>query len=261
MKKNFKRNKILLTSLIGLAVLGSATAAFSTWIFGIEKKTTDLDGIQVEVDTVKDNTAYLDIKVDANDNKIRLAEVAAVSAEGNGVYTEDEPTFSEKKGDFTITLSTFDFAISKEYKFDSVDFTLSVSKENTNPNEVNVAAGNRFGRGETTYKYIDLVKKSYTSADFELKANDQLTDYELYNAKNATKTITFSWGDFFGVNGPADFYNTKYKALGADETLENKLLFIQDAKKEVKAMETAFTGATIKITAKLKVSPNSTPGV
>lgn len=249
MKKNFKRNKILLTSLIGLTVLGSATAAFSTWIFGIQQKTAELDGITVEVDTVKDDTAYLDIKVDASDNKIRLAETAVINDKNNAVNTDEFTTTS--KGDFTIKLSTFDFAISNEYTFNSVDFVLSVTKDNTNLNEVEVTSKDRFEREPKKYNYIALAKKSYTLEDFDPKVNAQLTDYKLYNAKDATKTITFDWGDFFGTNGPADFYNTKYKALGVDETLENKLLFIQDAKKEVKAMQTAFTGVTVKITATL----------
>ncbi len=249
MKKNFKRNKILLTSLIGLAVLGSATAAFSTWIFGIQQKTAELDGITVEVDTVKDDTAYLDIKVDSNDNKISLAEVDVIDNKNNAVNAGEFTTTS--KGDFTIKLSTFDFAISNEYTFNSIDFVLSVTKDNTNSNEVEVTSKDRFEREPNKYNYIVLAKTSYSLEDFDPKANAQLTDYKLYNAKDTTKTITFNWGDFYGINGPANFYNTKYEALGADETLENKLLFIQDAKKEVKTMQTAFTGVTVKITAKL----------
>lgn len=256
MKKNFKRNRILLTSLIGLAVLGSATAAFSTWIFGIQKTSAELGDITVEVDTVTDNTAYLDIKLDSNDNKIRLAETVAVNANDNAVNTEAGDAFTTLKGDFEIKLSTFDFAISNKYTFKSVDFTLSVLKGESKSNEITVAAKDHFDRAANTYNYIALAKTSYTLADFN-QDNDaaQLSDYKLYNIKNELKTITFDWGNFFGKEGPANFYNTKYKNLDASTTLKEKLVFIQNAKGELNAMNTAFDGATIKITAELKTEP------
>lgn len=261
MKKNFKRNKILLTSLIGLAVLGSATAAFSTWIFGVQQKTTELDGIQVEVDTVKDDTAYLDIKVDSTDNKIRLAEVVAVKAEGNAVYTEAEDQFTTTmKGDFEIAFSTFEFAISNEYTFNSVNFEFSVllkTGETTDKNSVTVEDNANFGRTEGTYKYIDLVDEKLDINKFTKKQVTGLNDYSIYTANN--KTINFKWGNFFGIEGkgPADFYNAKYTALGADATLEEKLLLIQNAKQEIKTMKTAFTDVKIKITATLDVTPKT----
>lgn len=261
MKKNFKRNKILLTSLIGLAVLGSATAAFSTWIFGIQQKTAELDGITVEVDTVKDDTAYLDIKVDSADNKIRLAEVAAVNAEGNAVNTEAEDQFTTTmKGDFEITLSTFEFAISNEYTFNSVNFEFSVllkTGDTTDKNSVTVGDNDYFKRTNGDYKYIDLAKTKLVIDDFTKEESTGLTDYSLYNA--TSKTITFKWGSFFGTKekGPADFYNTQYKALDASNTLKDKLLFIQNAKQEIKAMKTAFADVKIKITATLNATPKS----
>ena len=260
MKKNFKRNKILLTSLIGLAVLGSATAAFSTWIFGIQQKTAELDGITVEVDTVKDDTAYLDIKVDASDNKIRLAETTAVTGNDNAVNTEAVDAFTTAiKGDFEIKLSTFSFAISKEYNFNSVDFTFSVLKtgETADKNSVTVGDNDYFKRTNGDYKYIDLAKTKLVIDDFTEEESTGLTDYSLYNA--SSKTITFKWGSFFGTEGkgPADFYNTQYKALDASNTLKDKLLFIQNAKQEIKAMKTAFTNVKIKITATLNATPKS----
>ena len=253
MKKNFKRNRILLTSLIGLAVLGSATAAFSTWIFGIQKKSAELGDITVEVDAVKDNTAYLDIKVDSTDNKIRLAETQAVSANGNAVSTEAEDAFTTLKGDFKIALSTFDFAITNDYTFDSVKFTFSVLQTGatTDKNNVNVGANDYFKRGTGDYKYIDLAKAELKISDFTKKDNTELTDYSLYTAND--KFINFKWGSFFGTEGksPADLYNAQYKALGESASLEQKLLLMQNAKKVIKDMQTAFKDAKIKITATL----------
>lgn len=259
MKKNFKRNRILLTSLIGLAVLGSATAAFSTWIFGIQKRSAELDGITVEVDSVKDNTAYLDIKV-GSDNKIRLAETTAVSANDNAVNTEAEEQFTTSKGDFEITLSTFDFAISNEYTFNSIDFTFKVLKagETTDKNSITAGASDNFNRTNgTAYKYIDLAKTTYALADFNEDKSAQLSDYKLYNIKDEGKVITFKWGDFFGTEakGPANFYNNQYKTSYKDNNLKEKLSFIQTAKNELKTMNEAFTGTTIKITAELKTNP------
>lgn len=261
MKKNFKRNRILLTSLIGLAVLGSATAAFSTWIFGIQQKKTELDGITVEVDTVKDDTAYLDIKVNSADNKIRLAETTAVTGNDNAVITEEGDAFTTTmKGDFEIALSTFEFAISNEYTFNSVNFEFSVllkAGETTDKNSVTVGEGDYFKRAAgSSYKYIDLVNEKLDSNEFTKKQDTSLTDYSIYTANS--KTINFKWGNFFGTEekGPADFYNAKYKALGEAATLEQKLLLIQNAKKEINTMIEAFTNVKIKITATLGVTKN-----
>lgn len=255
MKKNFKRNRILLTSLIGLAVLGSATAAFSTWIFGIQKKSAELGDITVEVDAVKDDTAYLDIKVDSTDNKIRLAETESISAEGNAVNNENAFT-TETQGDFEIKLSTFSFAISNEYAFNSVDFTFSVLQTGSTTDINSVTAGEKDNFGRTNgsnYKYIDLVKANLDINDFRKDESTGLTEeYSLYTAN--TKSINFKWGNFFETHSPAEFYNGKYNPTYADKDLKEKLLFIQNAKTELKTMKEAFTGAKIKITATLNVT-------
>ena len=258
MKKNFKRNRILLTSLIGLAVLGSATAAFSTWIFGIQKTSAELGDITVEVDTVKDNTAYLDIKVDSTDNKIRLAETSYVNANDNAVNTEVEGEFETLKGDFEIKLSTFEFAISNEYNFESVDFTFSVLKTGATTDINNVVDNGNFGRTNgSNYKYIDLVKTKLDANDFNKDNSGSLTEYSFYTAKS--KSINFKWGSFFGTDGkgPANFYNTQYKATYAEKPLREKLSFIQDAKSELQKMKETFKDAKIKITATLNAPEKS----
>ena len=58
MKKNLKRNKVLLTSLLGLAVVASSTAAFSTWIFGYIHKTEE-NKLTVKVDTTTNKSVVL----------------------------------------------------------------------------------------------------------------------------------------------------------------------------------------------------------
>ena len=128
MKKNFKRNKIILCSLLGLAIISSATIAFSTWIFGLNNGEQQIDGIKVTVDGYKDNTKYLDIAT-SNDETITLAEYSEINAKNNNVAATEGITSETKKADFDINLSKFEFAFStSQYTFKSIDFSLLIYK-------------------------------------------------------------------------------------------------------------------------------------
>ena len=76
MKKSLKRNKVLLTSLLGLAVVASSTAAFSTWIFGYIHKTEE-NQLTVEVDTTKNKSVVL--TATASNKVIKVGENETIS--------------------------------------------------------------------------------------------------------------------------------------------------------------------------------------
>lgn len=288
MKKNFKRNKIILCSLLGLAIISSATIAFSTWIFGLNNGEQQIDGIKVTVDGYKDNTKYLDIATNNNET-ITLAEYSKIKAENNNVASSiiDET----KKADFDINLSKFEFAFStSQYTFNSIGFTLLIYKTadtNETKTDVNKVAKDqvhseanstnhlvkmRESKTEGTYTYLALE----TSVTSDTLANNFTTEtiggYTYYTAKDDFKKLTLKWGDYFDNDvtsgetvtkaSPAIFYNNKYTEFIKKENIgvKDKLEFLNTANSEMNAMEKVFKDATIKITATLNLTDKTNNG-
>ena len=288
MKKNFKRNKIILCSLLGLAIISSGTIAFSTWIFGLNNGEQQIDGIKVTVDGYKDNTKYLDIAT-SNDETITLAEYSEIKAENNNVASSiiDET----KKADFDINLSKFEFAFStSQYTFDSIGFTLLIykttdtsetkkdcnivdsSQVHSSDDSTNHLVKMRESKTEGTYTYLALE----TSVTNDTLANNNFTtetigDYTYYTAKDDFKKLTLKWGDYFGNDvtsegtvtkaSPATFYNNKYaEFIKTNDNVKSKLEFLNTANSEMKAMEKVFKDVTIKITATLNLTEKTNNG-
>lgn len=282
MKKNFKRNKILLTSLIGLAVVASASVAFSTWIFGLNKDNASIEGITVTVDGYKDTTKYIDIAAVAGET-IKLAEYKAIDSSDNIAYTEGITT-ETGKADFDIALSKFEFAYSTtQFEFKNINFTLVAYKEadaNTNINEVNtdyihseaVDANNtiKMRNAKTSsdkYTYLSLVTASIGKDDLGtwFSTAKNIGSYTYYEALSNKKTLSLKWSDYFGEEtnaSPATFYNSKYDNTYKNQSIVEKLKFLNTANSEMNAMQDAFKDTTnikIKITATLEVTPITNP--
>lgn len=276
MKKNFKRNKILLTSLIGLAVVASASVAFSTWIFGLNKDNASIEGITVTVDSYKDTTKYIDIAA-APSETIKLAEYSKIDPSDNIAYTEgivDETG----KGDFDIALSKFEFAFStKQFTFNKINFEMVVYKkadttkaninkvdDNNVHSDANAANNTVKMRDARTdgkqFEYISLATTSVGTDWFE--APETIGSYTYYKVKEANKKLSLKWSDYFGTEtnaSPATFYNAKYTDYIKDgtKTIKDKLQFLNTANSEMEAMQGIFKNTEniqIKITATLDVT-------
>ena len=209
MKKNFKRNKILLTSLIGLAVVASASVAFSTWIFGLNKDNASINGITVTVDGYKDTTKYIDIAA-APSETIKLAEYSAIDSSDNIAYTEGITT-ETGKGDFDIALSKFEFAYStKQFTFNKINFEMVVYKQadttKANINKVDTTkvhseadtVNNTIKMREAKtdgYEYISLATTSVGTDWFETP--ETIGSYTYYKVKEANKKLSLKWSDYF----------------------------------------------------------------
>ena len=274
MKKNFKRNKILLTSLIGLAVVASASVAFSTWIFGLNKDNASINGITVTVDGYKDTTKYIDIAA-APSETIKLAEYSAIDSSDNIAYTEGITT-ETGKGDFDIALSKFEFAYStKQFTFNKINFEMVVYKQadttKANINKVDTTkvhseadtVNNTIKMREAKtdgYEYISLATTSVGTDWFETP--ETIGSYTYYKVKEANKKLSLKWSDYFGTEtntSPATFYNTKYTTYinNGTNTIKDKLQFLNTANIETEAMQGIFKNTEnlqIKITAKLDVT-------
>lgn len=279
MKKNFKRNKILLTSLIGLAVVASASVAFSTWIFGLNKDNASIDGITVTVDGYKDTTKYIDIAA-VEGETIKLAEYSNITSSTDNIASAEDVIAENKKADFDIALSKFEFAYStKQFEFGSIDFTLVAYNEtNTNVNVVNdgqihsvastdtIAMRNAATDGKQ-YEYLSLATATIGKDDLGTWFGTAkiIGSYTYYEALNDKKTLSLKWSDYFGEEtnaSPATFYNGKYDAY-KNQSIVEKLKFLNTANSEMNAMQDAFKDTTnikIKITATLEVTPITNPG-
>lgn len=285
MKKNFKRNKILLTSLIGLAVVASASVAFSTWIFGLNKESETVDGIKVEVDGYKDTTKYIDIAAVANET-IRLAEYSAITSSPDKVASATITT-EYKPADFEIKLDKFEVAYSKDqFDFKDITFTLIAYKDGdatfadinkVAADEVHSTAGSDTVkmREAESYEYISLATETIDSTNSEtwFGKGETIGTYQYYTVKNEMKKLSLKWSDYFGSDNadgtkasPAVFYNAKYKAEYANDsskTIKDKLQFLNTANSEMKAMQKVFEDTAnikIKITAELNVTEKTVVG-
>ncbi|MDD7263746.1 MAG: hypothetical protein PUH67_01925 [bacterium] len=233
MKKNLKRNKVLLTSLLGLAVVASSTAAFSTWIFGYIHKTEE-NQLTVKVDTTTNKSVVLTAK--ANNPVIKVGENAKV--EGQTYVNVDV-----YESALQITLDTFKVTFSEAtIKPTKINFEL----KEADFNKVNVASANDyFGRPTGDYTYIVLAQESITLAEsnYTVEANDA-------NGNNVwsinDNIVEFGWGTFFtyapagqttpAPTKPSEFYNQNIEKKGEAE----KLTAIKNGQTELDNMKKAL---------------------
>lgn len=229
---NIKRKKVIFGSVIGLTVLSLCSIGFSVWIIGIYQPQTSINGIPVNVDTISEETCYLNIVKSTDENGLILAESQANTV-GDGIGYDNST--GQKSSDLTITLGQYDFAFASTSTFTSLTFDVTC---NSRPLQGTVSSPDLFGRGAGTKKdYITL--KSYSgvdslSEDFTLDKTT-ISGYHIYKANS--KTLTFTWGDFFGGESPATFYGDKIDDI--TDTTE-KLKAMNQAKTELEAMKEFF---------------------
>lgn len=253
MKKNLKCNKVLLTSLLGLAVVASSTAAFSTWIFGIINKESEQQ-LTIEVDTTKNQSLVL--TANATNKVLRVGE--DTKPEGQTYVNVDVYADALKfvLDEFKITFSSGTVTPT------AINFTLV---DNSNITKIHVDKNNDyFTRREGDYSYIELAQES-----INLTTNDNNSVYTSTSDGNSNtvwdiqdKTIEFKWGTFFNytyttegsasitTSKPSEFYNKKISEK-TDDT--EKLNAIKKGQDELDAMKAALMGVNKSITLKIDV--------
>lgn len=244
MKKSLKRNKVLLTSLLGLAVVASSTAAFSTWIFGYIHKTEE-NQLTVEVDTTKNKSVVL--TATASNKVIKVGENETIS---DNTYVNVDVY----KDALQLTLDTFKVTFSEAtIEPTKINFEL----KEADFNKVNVAAANDyFGRPTGDYTYIVLAQESITltESNYTVERNDA-------NGNNVwsinDKIVEFGWGTFFTFapdgetkpTKPSEFYNQKIEKKGEEE----KLTAIKNGQDELDNMKKALEDGGKKFTLTITV--------
>ena len=251
-----QRSKKLLFLAIALSSVSLVTVGFSSWIIGVQNNKVNLDNIKVDVDTVANKTAALDVKIKDGENHLTLGETSATES-GNGLgYIVEE----SKKADFTIELEKFDFVFpTVGASFKGINFNFLIEGENKS----NTADVDYFSRNNTQKEYIKLASANITSdelveSNITTDANDTAKKFyknESYEAKGfnyyslTNKEITFSWSSYFNNENPTSFYNKKFQNGGMG--IEDKITTLNNINKEFDALKKNLEGATIKITISL----------
>lgn len=264
MKRN--KNKIILGSILGVALVSLVTIGFSSWIIGLQKTTDQVDGLAVQVDTVEDQTAYLNIGV-AEDEAINIVETNVDNTADGIKFTQTE----DFDDDFNITFTSFQVILPEgSADYDVVNFEVKLVHGDSETELPKYKYSSDVGtdalsRGNTEYTYIEAAKLTYTlSTDFKKVTTD---GYDFYTIKTDSdgNIFKFKWGSLFGENSsPVEFYQGKIDAVNetgqedTDEQLKQKLQIMNQANHELSAMHTAFYGEdggyTLKITASLAKS-------
>ncbi len=253
----FKKNKVIISSLIGLTALTVCGVGFSAWVIGLNKPEVTLDGIGVNIDTITEKTCYLNIVKSASENGLVLANGDA-NTTGDGIGAEFTDGSTK---DLTVSLDQYDLAFASTSSFKSLTFDVVLGdKESSTALKTRVSGTDSFGRLQGDYTYIEL--KGYNNIeelkkDFELvSGNEAVTGYTMYRFNDESKALTFNWGTFFGGKEPATFYQ---EFIDKKTTTKEKLELMNQARTELNAMDSFFKNGgdsyqtiTIKATLSLK---------
>lgn len=239
----FNSNKTLLFSLITLSAVSIAAIGFSSWVVGIFSPSDDLTNINVQLDTVSEETCFLNMALTSGEG-ITIADDSQDKV-GDGIGVE------EANCDLVVGLDEYDFAISSTLTFTSLKFEVKLDSKDI---AAQVDENDIFKRSaNTNLTYIELPQ--YEDEESMKKAfNEDLSSisgYKMYTAKQ--KSLTFVWGSYFGYKSPALFYQ---EGLNKIETTEGKLIAMKQIKSELNEMDRFFKNggssyATINIKATL----------
>lgn len=214
MKKSIKKSSRRKWVVGGVAFFGSIallTTGFATWVVGVQQ-TEDKDNVDVTVDATENE--FVTFSLSLSDNDIKLGETKqpdAAPPEGK----ENIVKIDEVTGDLTVTIDSLNIEIGNDApdSYTQIDFAIT-SENNTVDSQQFTEENLRTG-----------ISWSYLSAPASiLLSNESITktpgtNTTTYTLKpSSTLTLNFEWGDFFGKQSPANFYNKNYREgkLGAD---------------------------------------------
>lgn len=239
MKKSIKKSSRRKWVVGGIAFFGSIallTTGFATWVVGVQQ-TNDKDNVNVTVDTTENE--FVNFSLSLSDNSITLGETEEPTpAQGdkeNIVKIDGDPS-----GDLEVTINSLSIEIGNEAvnSYTQIDFAIT-SNNNDVSSQQFPAESIRTG---SAWSYLSapasiLLTNLSTNENITYTSGTNTTTYTL--KPSSTLTLNFGWGNFFGKQSPANFYNKNYHEgkLGADlsETI-NKI------NTEMDAMSGAFEG-------------------
>lgn len=246
------KRKWVLGGILGFAAVALTTTGFATWIVGVNAITQN-GNVSVSVDTVKNNGVNLTLTL-GSDASIELKE--ANSSAGPVVTVEDNDTVLNP---LRISVSEFTLEVGKQFldtnNITGVEFflkeTTDTETEDIKDYAKNKVTDNKLGnkRSGQSWHYLNApAKVEFNNSNIIGDEEDQTS----YTYSISKTTLDFDWGDFFGGESPATFYNTKFASGATKEDVDNIVA-------ELEAMRTALgTGTkTLVLTAKLAFTAKS----
>lgn len=264
-----RKNKIILGVLASAAVISLASVGFAEWAIGLVNKETN-STITVNVDTYKEETAYINVDIAKENNSLFLGEYSAKqTADGSSVDGIGYKVVNEKSSKLDIKMDSFVMAISQANlaKFKGLKFELTANTGNSLTKAIE--ANDKFGRtADSKLSYLGFVQEinltslsdGAVSTYFDVKTVDD--KYNVYTLKEKYLTLHFWYGSLFGntdvtdqkgivspfdsttagsyKNSPVDYYQDKInKATGSTETekLEKKLEMLSQIQKDMDSMK------------------------
>lgn len=240
MKKSIKKSSRRKWVVGGVAFFGSIallTTGFATWVVGVQQTNAE-DNVNVTVDTTENEFVTFSLSLSTTDNKIKLGETKQPDAAPED--KENIVKIDELTGDLTVKIDSLNIEIGNEAldSYTQIDFAIT-SENNTVDSQQFTEEDLRTG---SSWSYLSapasiLLTNLSTNENITYTPETNTTTYTL--KPSSTLELNFEWGNFFGKQSPANFYNKNYHdgKLGADlsETI-NKI------NTEMDAMSGAFEG-------------------
>lgn len=243
----FNKGKLIGVVAASLSAVSLMGVGFATWVIGAQK--TDVDqGISITADTVE----YKSLKIAVEfEGTFKLAET------GTKDTSKDFGYDGSGAGNLAIT-AKFTFTFGKDFK--EADFTELCSKikftilpPSGNYKDNKVEKGKAFTRADNN---TDTAEYTYFAApaDVDITWGDisfpESTDPNALTkvSNKVSKPMTFTWGTLFGGTNPMAYYNEQLKTVTGENIEAAKETYMQNAYKELKAMNEKYTtGSQIKM--------------
>lgn len=240
-----KKNKIVLGTILGVALVSLASVGFAQWQVGVQHKEDD-KSFNVEIDTATQNTAVVEVTADA-DQKLRIAEIKAVPAENKNVTTVETTG-----GNFIINLTSYRIIVDNKHQVKSVTYSVFVGDdEDTGVDRFKALKTNTSDLIHPSYtdksmSYIAFKTTSITNnADFLTKftADDKTIENHTVYTANEMK-FQFDWGDYFENTSPAAFYEEK---MSKASKIDDKIKMSNGIIDEINGMNSITDGLANKV--------------
>lgn len=251
--KSKSRRKWLLGGSLAFASVALLTTGFATWVISVHKPSGD-DQVHIGVDTVEDKSVELTFKLD-DDNGITVAEDAEKSSNTNlPIEKTVTPDWSIKIKDLNIVVgeTLYNSLKAKQDLNLKIAFALQKDVADDKNSVTDDIVGGRTG---SSWKYIELATNefnvtlpdSYPAGGKICDINDTSNNPNGYitnpDPDGNNKTISFTWGSYFGGKAPSEFYKGKEPTEGLRE-------YYQKASQELQAMNKALDNkGTLNLTA------------
>lgn len=251
--KSKSRRKWLIGGSLAFASVALLTTGFATWVIGTQKTSGD-DQVHIGVDTVEDKSVELTFNLDANNNGITVAEDAEKSS---NTYLPIEktvtPNWNIKIQDLNIAVGETLYNSLKAKQDLDLKIVFELQKGVTEGDINSVTNDIVGGRTGSSWNYIKLATNefkvtlpdTYPASGKICDINDtSINPNGITNpdSKGDNKTISFTWGSYFGEKAPSVFYKENEPTEGLRE-------YYQKALQELQAMNKALNDRELKLTA------------